>query len=325
MYQARTAQRRRTVWIAAALAALAFVLLTQAGCTKAAAPGATTVATSTVPVADTSEFPLKVTDDSFNEITFSVPPTRIVSLAPANTEIVYALGMFSHVVGVTTWDDYPSAVKDVAKVGDFTTPNLEAIAAARPDVILVTGGVQADVKAKLSALGAKVVVIDPKDIEGVYREIDLVGRILGVRAEGEKVVSKMRDDLSLIRAKVSAEPTVTAFIEIGWNPLYTAGPGTLLNDLLVQAGGVNVVREKGYVGYSVEQLVKDQPQVYLGTLSSIGTSTALAQRPGYAALSAIKSNQVFQLSDDLVSRPGPRIVEGVLEMAKALHPDQFSK
>jgi iron complex transport system substrate-binding protein len=326
MYQARaTARRRRTAWIAAALAALALALLTQAGCTTAATPGATPVATSTVPAVDTSEFPLKVTDDSFAEITFTVPPTRIVSLAPANTEIVYALGMFSHVVGVTTWDDYPAAVKDVAKVGDFTTPNLEAIAAARPDVILVTGGVQADVKAKLSALGAKVVVIDPKDIEGVYREIDLVAQILGVRAEGEKVVSQMRDDLSLIRAKVSAEPKVTAFIEIGWNPLYTAGQATLLDDLLVQAGGVNVVQQKGYVGYSVEQLVKDQPQVYLGTLSSIGTDTPLVERPGYAALKAVKDNQVFTLTDDLVSRPGPRLVEGVLEIAKALHPDQFSK
>jgi len=325
MDHARTVRRRSQVWIAAALAALALVVVTQAGCTKAAAPATTPVATSTTPVVDTSEFPLKISDDSFTEVTFTVPPTRIVSLAPANTEIVYALGMFSHIVGVTTYDDYPAAVKDVAKVGDFTTPNLEAIAAARPDVILVTGGVQADVKAKLAAIGAKVVVIDPQDLEGVYREIDLVGRILGVRAESTKVVSKMRDDLSLIRAKVSAEPTVTAFIEIGWNPLYTAGRGTLLNDLLTQAGGVNVVQEKGYVGYSVEQLVKDQPAVYLGTLSSIGTSTVLAQRPGYSALKAIKSGQVFQLSDNLVSRPGPRVVEGVLEIAKALHPDQFSK
>jgi iron complex transport system substrate-binding protein len=325
MIKARTARRRTTVWIAAALTALALVVLTQAGCTQAAAPATTAVTTSTVPVVDTSEFPLKVSDDSFTEVTFTVPPTRIVSLAPANTEIVYALGMFSHVVGVTTWDDYPAAVKDVAKVGDFTSPNLEAIAAARPDVILVTGGVQADVKSKLAALGAKVVVIDPKDLEGVYREIDLVARILGVRAEGEKVVSKMRDDLSLIRAKVSAEPKVTAFIEIGWNPLYTAGQATLLNDLLGAAGGVNVVQEKGYVGYSVEQLVKDQPDVYLGTFSSIGTETPLVARPGYAALTAVKDNRVFTLSDDLVSRPGPRIVEGVLEIAKALHPDQFSK
>jgi iron complex transport system substrate-binding protein len=325
MHHPKAARRFARVWIAAALAALALLMLTQAGCVKSGTPSAGPVATSTVPVADLSEFPLKVTDDAFAEITFTVPPTRIVSLAPANTEIVYALGLFSHVVGVTTWDDYPAAVKDVAKVGDFTTPNLEAIAAARPDVILVTGGVQADVKSKLAALGAKVVVIDPKDLEGVYREIDLVARILGVRAEGEKVVSKMRDDLSLIRAKVSAEPKVTAFIEIGWNPLYTAGQATLLSDLLGAAGGVNVVQEKGYVGYSVEQLVKDQPDVYLGTFSSIGTETPLVARPGYAALKAVKDDRVFTLSDDLVSRPGPRIVEGVLEIAKALHPDQFSK
>jgi len=238
---------------------------------------------------------------------------------------VYALGMFKDVVGVTTFDDYPAAVKDVPKMGDFTTPNLEAIAAAKPDVILVTGGVQADVRGKLDALGAKVVVIDPQNLEGVYRSIDVIARIMGVRAKGEQVVHGMRDDLAKIRARISAEPTVSAFVEIGWNPLYTAGSGTLLDDLLKQAGGANVVAQPGYVSYSVEQLVKDQPTVYMGTLSSIGTSTTLAQRPGYAALNAVKNGRVFQLTDDLVSRPGPRVVEGVLEMAKALHPDQYQK
>lgn len=325
MKTSRVTARARGALTASIVVVLALAVAGVSGCTKAAAPTVSPVATSTAPVVDRTAFPLKVTDDSFKEITFTVPAERVVSLAPANTEIVYALGLFKDVVGVTTYDDYPAAVKDVAKVGDFTTPNLEAIAAAKPDVILVTGGVQADVQAKLAGLGAKVVVIDPQNLEGVYRSIDLVARIMGVRAKGEEVVRGMRDDLAKIRAQISAEPTVSAFIEIGWNPLYTVGSGTLLDDLLKQAGGSNVVKQPGYVGYSVEQLVKDQPAVYLGTLSSIGTATALAQRPGYAALDAIKNGRVFQLTDDLVSRPGPRVVEGVLEMAKALHPDQYQK
>jgi iron complex transport system substrate-binding protein len=226
---------------------------------------------------------------------------------------------------VTTYDDYPVQVKLVPKMGDFQTPNLEAIAAADPDVVLVTGGVQADVISKLEALGAKVVVIDPQDMNGVFNSIQMVGNILGVPAKADSVVAGMEKQLTYIRAAVSAEPTVTAFVEIGWNPLYTAGPGTLVDDLLTQAGGQNVVTQRGYVGYSVEQLVKDQPSAYLGTRSSIGSTSAVAGRPGYDALSAVKDGKVFVLADDLVSQPGPRIIEGVLEIARALHPYVFAK
>jgi iron complex transport system substrate-binding protein len=307
---------------------LAFALSALAGCAApAAGPASTTSSTVevtlTAPVIDFSIFPLTVTDDAYRQVTFSRPATRVVCLAPANTEIVYSLGLFSRVVGVTTWDDYPSEVANVAKVGDFTTPNLEAIAAAKPDLILVTGGVQADAIDKLQAIGAKVIVIDPQDLAGVYRGIETISKAMGVPIRGREVVAKMRADLTRIRAAVSSEPTVSAFIEIGWGPLYTAGRGTLLDDLLTQAGGSNVVKEKGYVGYSVEQLVIDQPSVYLGTLSSIGDLATLAQRPGYSAIPAISGGRVFSLDDNLVSRPGPRIVEGVREMARALHPDVF--
>jgi iron complex transport system substrate-binding protein len=285
-----------------------------------ASTGATMAASS-----QPTTFPMTITDDASREVTFSAPPQRIVSLAPANTEIVDSLGLFDRIVGVTTYDDYPPQVKLIPKMGDFQTPNLEAIAAADPDVVLVTGGVQAEVISKLEALGAKVVVIDPTSLDGVFNSIQMVGAILGVPQKADSVVAGMQKELTYIRAAVSAEPTVTAFIEIGWNPLYTAGPGTLLDDLLTQAGGANVVKQQGYVGYSVEQLVKDQPSVYLGTLSSIGSTSALAGRPGYAALSAVKDGKVFALSDDLVSRPGPRIIQGVLEIAKALHPYVFAK
>jgi iron complex transport system substrate-binding protein len=309
---------RKVARAVAAVAAAALLALSLAGCgSKAAtapAPASTKVA---------STFPVTITDDASRSVTIDAQPKRIVSLAPANTEIVYSLGIISRLVGVTTYDDYPAQVKSIAKVGDFQTPNIEAIAAADPDVILVTGGVQADVLSKLTAVGAKVVVVDPQTLEGVYRAIGTVAEVTGTSAAGDRVVAGMKSDLAEVRAKLADTPPVKAFVEIGWNPLYTAGPGTLLDDLLTQAGGVNVVTGKGYVGYSVERLVKDQPTVYLGTLSSIGDTATLAKRQGYAALSAVKDGRTFELTDDLVSRPGPRVVEGVREIAKALHPDLF--
>ena len=310
-----TARKVTRVVAGLAIAAAMAFALTGCGAKTASAPA---------PVATVKAgFPVTITDDASRTVTIDAEPKRIVSLAPANTEIVYSLGIFDRMVGVTTWDDYPPQVKDVAKIGDFTTPNLEAIAAAKPDVILLTGGVQADVLSKLEGLGAKVVVIDPQDLDGVYSAISTVAKITGTTAKGDEVVAGMKSDLAGITAKLAGAAPTRAFIEIGWSPLFTAGLGTLLNDLVVKAGGENVVTEKGYVGYSVEQLVKDQPDVYLGTLSSIGDAATLAKRPGYSAISAIKAGRVFSLTDDLVSRPGPRVVEGVLEIAKALHPDLF--
>jgi iron complex transport system substrate-binding protein len=308
-------------------ALIGFGVYTYLRTAKTASSGTTTtgtVAASGTAAGETGTFPVTVSDDAGRLVKFTEPARRVVSLAPANTEIVNGLGLFTRIVGVTTYDDYPAGVKDVAKMGDFTTPNMEAIAAAKPDVILVTGGVQADVLDKLEGLGAKVVVIDPQNLDGVYKGITTVAKILGVPAKGATVIAKMKADLTDIRTAVSAEAPVRAFIEIGWNPLYTAGPGTLLDDLLTQAGGTNVVTQKGYVGYSVEQLVKDQPVVYLGTLTSIGDAATLAKRPGYSAIDAVKTGKVFSLTDDLVSRPGPRVVEGVREIAKALHPYVFS-
>ena len=322
---------RRSVrgWARAAgcLCAAACVALLAAGlsgCGPAVRPVESTVSTATPLSGGVGSFPLTMRDDAGRDVTVDKPPARIVSLAPANTEIVYALGAFDRIVGVTTYDDYPAAVKDVPKVGDFTTPNLEAIAAAKPDVIFVTGGVQADVMSKLEGLGVPVFVIDPQTVTDVENKVEAVGSILGLPDKGVEVSNAMQKTIQDVHDRVANAKRVHTFVEIGWNPLYTTGPGTLLDDLITEAGGENVVKlQKGYVGYSVEQLVADQPDVYLGTTSSIGSGAALRKRPGYSALTAVKDGRVFALTDDLVSRPGPRIVQGLLEVAKALHPELF--
>jgi len=325
MANARSLLKRRGT--AAAVVALVAALVVSAGlvggCSGTTSKAATSTGTTGAGKA-VGTFPLTITDDASRTVTIESAPARIVSLAPANTEILYALGVFDRLVGVTTYDDYPAQVKDVAKVGDFMTPNLEAIAAAKPDVVLVTGGVQAETLGKLEELGVPVVVIDPQNLEGVYTAIANVSEICGVPDKGMEVIGKMKSDLADIKSKLAGAEPVKAFIEIGWNPLFTAGPGTLLDELLSAAGGANVVSEKGYVGYSVEQLVKDQPEVYLGTLSSIGNAESLAKRPGYSALTAVKNGRVYGLDDNLVSRPGPRVIEGVRLIAASLHPSLFN-
>jgi iron complex transport system substrate-binding protein len=267
-------------------------------------------------------FPVTLTDDAGRKVTITKRPERIVSLAPANTEIVYALGALDRVVGVTTFDDYPPEVSSIVKVGDFMSPNMEAIAAARPDLVLATGGVQADTIAKLEQTGAVVLAVDPQSLEGVYAAITMVGTAMGEPAKAKEVVQGMKDDLATIQSAIEEAP-VRCFIEIAQEPLYTAGPGTFINDLIEQAGGENVVTQKGYVAYSLEQLLKDDPEVYLATKGSMSDPADIEKRPGYSALTAVKAKKVFVLDDNLVSRPGPRCIQGIRQIAEALHPDAF--
>lgn len=303
-------------WIRALVAAAvaAVLLVAPAGCgTKQTGSGS---------VQKQAAFPVTLKDDAGRTVTIAKKPERIVSLAPANTEIVYALGALDRVVGVTTYDDYPPEVSSIAKVGDFMNPNLEAIAAVKPDLVLATGGVQADTVAKLEQTGAVVLAVDPQSLDGVYAAITMVGTAIGEPAKAKEVVQGMKDDLATIQSAIEEAP-VRCFIEIAQEPLYTAGPGTFINDLIEQAGGENVVTQKGYVAYSLEQLLKDDPEVYLATKGSMSDPADIEKRPGYSVLTAVKAKKVFVLDDNLVSRPGPRCIEGIRQIAEALHPDAF--
>lgn len=302
--------------VAAALAVT--VVLGLSGCNGGG--GATPRATQS-----NAAFPVTVTDDSGRDVTITAKPERIVSLAPANTEILAALGLTSKLVGVSTYDDYPAEVKSLPKVGDFTNPNLEAIAGARPDLVLIddTGGLQADVIAKLEKLGAKVLAIDPPSIEKLYVSIGTVGKATGETDKAATLVRDIKTQVAEVTSKVASATPVTAFIEIAQNPLYTAGTDTLLDDLLTKAGGKNIVAEPGYVAYSLEQLLKQDPEVYLATKGSMNDPLDVVKRPGYDKLRAVKAKRVFALTDNLVSRPGPRIAQGLREFAMRLHPDAF--
>jgi iron complex transport system substrate-binding protein len=226
-------------------------------------------------------------------------------------------------VGVTDYDDYPPEVTEIPKVGDFVAPNIEAIAAAEPDLVLATTGVQTDAIERLEGLGAVVVAVDPQDLEGLYASIEMVGEATGEPVEARALASSMREEIAAVTETVSSEESATVFVEIAQDPLFTAGAGTLIDDLVSAAGGTNVVVEEGYVAYSAEQVVSDDPEVYLATAGSMGDPEALASRPGFSSLTAVQEGRVEILEDNLVSRPGPRVVLGVEAIARALHPEVF--
>jgi iron complex transport system substrate-binding protein len=306
----------RSKWIKAALlSALIIGVLALGGCGSK---------TEEVAKPATASFPVTVTDDVGRSVTIASKPERIVSLAPANTEILFGLGALDRVVGVTTYDDYPPEVSTIEQVGDFVTPNLEAITAATPDLVLVTTGVQADIIEQLEKTGAVVVAVDPQSLDALYASIEMVGKAIGESENAATVVQEMKDELASIQDAIDASP-VRCFVEIAQEPLYTAGTGTLINDLIEQAGGENVVAEAGYVAYSLEQLLTDNPDVYFATKGSMSDPSTLKDRAGYSKLAAVTGDRVFVLDDNLVSRPGPRVIQGIRQIAEALHPDAFGK
>jgi iron complex transport system substrate-binding protein len=307
-----------------------FVVLALAVVMAACARGADTAPRASEPPASAGgSFPVTITDDDDQAVTIDAPPKRIVTFAPSATEIVFALGLGDRLVGVSgAFDDYPAAAKRIEEIGgagDFgVDPNIEKVVSLRPDLFLtISGGDQW--KERLRDLGVPVFTTDSTDLADVYHDIETVGRLTGTVDAADGVVSKMRAEASDVEARVAGDPAVPCFYEVYYPPLTTVGPDTFIGDLLAGAGcrSVSARAKTDYPQWSVEDLVRQDPQVYLVSSESGASPKAVASRPGFDAVAAIAAGRVIPIDADLVSRPGPRVVDGLRLLARALHPESF--
>lgn len=242
-----------------------------------------------------------------------------MSLVPSVTEIVYAVGAGKMLVGNTNQEDFPEAAKTVYKVGDFMSPDLERIVALRPSLVFLTLPMHRSLLEKLAELKIPTYVSRPADIEAVFREIDTVAQLVGRKAVGESLVASMRRRLDSIP---SFPDTPRVYVEISGTPLMTAGGGTFINELLLRAGGRNVFASsvQEYPVADPEAVVKADPQVILLLHPDMSVKD-VAQRVGWGGISAVRNGLIYdKLDEDLLFRPGPRIVDGVVLLAKLLHP-----
>jgi iron complex transport system substrate-binding protein len=301
----------------ALLALLALAAL--AGCGSSGGAAASTSPSS-------SAGPITVKDDSGTTVTLQQPAARIVSLAPANTEIAYAVGAGPKMVAGTSYDDYPAAAKSLPKVGDFANPSLEKIASFNPDLVLAAGGIQQSLRGKLESLGMKVFVVDPTTYDGVMADVAALGKLTGNDAGAQTVVQQMTKARDDVQAKVASLPKASTFLEIYSKPLMTAGSGTFINDMISMAGGTNIgaAAGAGFPNFSTEVLLKDDPAVYIADSGSMSTPGDLAKRAGFSALSAVKQGHVYVVEDDLIARPGPRLAQGLQDLAKMIHPEAYA-
>lgn len=271
-----------------------------------------------------NQFPLSITDFLEREITLEKEPERIVSLAPSITELIYALGAGDKVVGVTDYDNYPPEVEEVSKVGGFKGPNIEAITAQNPDIVLASNQSGQEEMEALENMGIPVIMMEAKNIEGIYESIRLLAQITGAEEKGEEIISEMETKINEIKDKVEGLPTMDVFYLVSFDGNWTAGKGTFIDELIALAGGKNIVNDvEGWAQYSVEELVKQNPDAII-TSPHAGNVEDIESAEGYKDTNAVKNGNIFVISDDdIIARASNRIVLGLEEIAKFLHPEVF--
>jgi iron complex transport system substrate-binding protein len=265
-----------------------------------------------------------VTDLTGKEVALDKVPERIVSLSPANTEILFAIGAGSQVVGITSFCNYPAETANIQKIGTFDGPNLELIQKAKPDVILAGGYIQEDLIASLAQLNIPVVSTEAADFNSIYSSIELIGKVTGHSDKAAEVIQGMKDKIAQVQNQVKDQTPKSVFYVVWTDPLTTAGKGTFINDIIKAGGGINVAEKaEGWAKYSAEELLKDNPEYLLSSKHATNdgiTENFFKQSPVFSQLDSVKNSRIYLMSDDdTVARPGPRIVEAIEEMAKALH------
>ena len=278
------------------------------------------------PAASASSAPITVTDGSGATVALDQPATRIVSLAPANTEIAYAIGAGDKMVAGTSYDDYPEEAKRLPKIGDFANPNVEKIASFEPDLVLAAGGIQGKLRSKLEKVGMQVYVVDPKTYDGVMTDVSNLGQLVGTTGQAQKVVDTMQQAKDEVQAQVASASRPATFLEIYSKPLMTAGGETFIDDMITLAGGTNLgaTAGSGFPTFSTEVLFKNDPDVYIADSGSMSEPGDISNRPGFGVLTAVKDGHVYVIEDSLIARPGPRLAEGLRALVKMIHPEVSS-
>ncbi|MDM5210065.1 ABC transporter substrate-binding protein [Peribacillus sp. NJ4] len=278
-------------------------------------------------------FPITIKDATGEKVTIEQKPKKIVSLIPSNTEVVFALGLGKKVVGVSDYDNYPEETKEIEKVGGMEM-NTEMIVSLKPDLVLAHASSAHNSNEGLQQLkdaGIDVLVVnDAQSFDQVYDSIDMIGQATGEHEKAKGIVTDMKTKLKDIQEKaksVKEADRKTVFVEVSPSPeIYTPGKNTFMNEMLQIISAENAAAElDGWAKIDEESMIAANPDVIITTYGYY-TKDAVSQvkgRKGWQDVNAVKDDQVFDVHSDLVTRSGPRLIEGVEELAKSVYPNLF--
>lgn len=270
-----------------------------------------------------------VTDLLGRKLEVPQDPQRVVALAPSITEIVYALGQQRRLKGVTRFSDYPEAAKQLPRVGSYVHLDIERIAALKPDLCIgVKDGNPLSVVTRLQAMGIPFYAVHPVDLDTVMQSIETIGDLLGASQAAAQTTAEMRQRIDRVKTIVAAadrKPRV--FFQIGVSPIVSVGSRTFIHQLITLAGGTNIAAgNTPYPRFSRERVISLAPEVMV--ISSMARATVFdkvkAEWMQWSAIPAVRNRAVFIAPTNIFDRPTPRLVEGLEQMARYIHPKLFA-
>ena len=308
-----------------------------AGCTAAAtpaptappAPAATPAATASPSPTPAPSFPVTLTDDEGTSLTLAQAPQKIVSLTPGTTETVYAVGAGDRLAAVTSFDDYPAQVTSLPQVATYTAIDIEKIVGLGADLVLAGGNGfnPPDQLAKLRSLGIPVLVVYARDVPGVLRDVELVGKAVGRSDAARDLTASMQAGFDQIHAAVADLPTPRTFYEIDTTgAIYGPADQSFLTGMITLAGGMPITTgDANKFDIPLEKLVTADPEVIvLGDAAYGATPKIVEGRRGWGTMTAVRTQAIRPVDDIVITRPGPRLVEGLRDLALAIHPEAAS-
>ncbi len=264
-----------------------------------------------------------VTDDVGRAVSVASPPTRIISLAPSITETLFALGLDSAVVGVTDYCNYPEEALHLPRVGGMLNPAIERIISLRPDLVVMSGsGNLASDYGRLTNLGLTVFVSYPHDLDGVLKSIHDIGLLTSRERRADALVQSMRQHMDSLRAISSQGPHHTVLVLVSLRPVISAGPGTFINEMIRLCNATNIASgaTTAYPILSREEILKRDPDRIIVTSDAVADISEVYDAfPEWRGLKAVADSAIVLVSADTMTRPGPRIIEGLEELYRAIH------
>lgn len=272
-----------------------------------------------------TSYPITITDSYDREVTIDKKPERIISIAPNITETIVALNAQDRLVGRTEFCDYPESVSSIESIGTLQEPNIEKIAELKPDIVIASTHFKKESLEKLEQLDIKVVVLyGEESFDGVYETIEKVSKVIGEEEAGNKIVTDMKSKVENVLNKVkdAKKPAVYYVVGFGQYGDYTSGKDTFIAQLIDMAGGTNAANDVEGWKYSVEKLVEKNPDILICS-KFFDSKAGIIKTNGYKDLTAVKEGKLFEIDNNLLDRQGPRLAEGLEELAKIIHPELF--
>lgn len=261
-------------------------------------------------------------DHAGRNVSIENAPSRIVSLAPSITELIFAIGQGERVVGVTRYCNYPPQTSSIAKVGGMLDPDYERILLLKPDIVMISKeGSRRDVVSRLESLGIKTFILGSGSISGILDSIRVLGKITNSEGKSERLINELIERMESIRKQSRGLRRIRVLFLIWERPMIAVGGGTFIDEMIELAGGLNVARNgiTRYPRLSREDILRMNPEVIILTEDLNGGDISGGDGSLLKKVDAVRNGRIYRVNPDYYERPGPRFIEGVEELFRILH------